>query len=154
MSNLELSPTHVRQRYQAAVDQIRHQFPSGMVTSTGVKTTPFSPQFEEADLYLGSRVDGDPKSEDKVWVMSYHREPTGGETIVDECFTERQERPHLFSGKSQVLHAYARTYHSPGGILQDAALLSLDLKSGEVLRSLTGGEACEAIWDLGLDRRS
>lgn len=154
---LQLSPQSVRTRYSSLCQQIRSQFPSPdghcVVRATGVKTRPFAPTYEDADLYLGSHVDRDPGSEDRVNVMSYHKEPQGGETILDECFSERQERPHWYRSKSQIVHAYARQYHSPGGTLLDAALLSIDLHSGEVLRNQQGAEALDSIQSLGLDRR-
>ena len=151
---LEIQASQATARYRQLAEQMRQQFPrpdgSCVVLSTGVKTQPFNSEYPDADLFLGSHIDSDPKSEDKIHVMSYRPEAQG-ETILEECFTERQERPHFFSPKTQMLHVYALKFHSPGGSLLEAALTSVDLRTGEVMRNQTGREACDGIHKLGLD---
>lgn len=145
-----LDPRTVSSRYGQAVTDLVSRHPDGRVLSTSTATQPFDATFPRAEVFMGSHCDADPKTADHVEVWSSRREADGTETILRETFVQRQERPGLFSRKTDVLNCYVHLLRAPGNVFLDAALCTVDLRTGEVLRSLTGEEAAKEAWDLGV----
>jgi hypothetical protein len=143
-----LNPADSTRRYRQLVAEVQAQ-PGWRVLRTGLATAAVPPAFARAEIFLGSHVDEDPSTEDRVEVWSYRPYPPGGEEILQEVFVQRQERRGLFSTRP-VLHHCAFLIRSPGGACLDAALASIDLDSGEVFRSLNGPEAGRRIEGMGL----
>lgn len=145
-----LDPRTVSSRFGQAVTDLVSRHRDGYVLGTSTATQPFDATFPRAEIFMGSHIDADPKTADHVEVWSSRREADGTETILRETFVQRQERPGFFSRKTDVLTCYAHLLRAPGNVFLDAALCTIDLKTGAVLRSLTGEDAAKEAWDIGV----
>lgn len=137
-----LSPHDILSRYDSLTAQVKGQRGWRVLGSPGPRTVPYAPEYPETQIFMGSHVDEDPSTEDKVEVWSTRRE-NGGEMMVQEHFICRNER-QWFSSRP-VLHHAAMLIRIPGGHYLDAVVTSIDLSTGEVIGTSQGDDAFHQI---------
>lgn len=138
-----LTPADSLARYQQAKSQVMAEKGWRVLRSPGPSTTPFEPDFVRADIFMGSHVDNDPNTEDRIEVFSTRPDPAGGgNLLLREQFVERQEGGFWpFSRQRTVIHHYATLIRSPGGVHLEHQLLSFCPTTGEVIAQRQGGDA-------------
>lgn len=142
------APNDILRRYRKVYDQVSME--RGWRNLRHLPTDPYDSSYPKAEIFIGGHVDQDPDTEDWVEVWSEKPEPsTGKNLILKESFVQGTER-HWFK-KRNVLHHYAMQIRSPGGSYLDAVLSTIDVDTGEVLRTLSGKEAFEFGGSRGLD---
>lgn len=137
-----LPPHDIISRYDTASAQVKAERGWRVMGSPGPPMTPYAPEYPDTQIFMGSHVDEDPSTEDKVEVWSSRRE-NGGEMMVREHFIQRNER-QWFSSRP-VLHHAAMLIRIPGGHYLDAVVTSIDLSTGEVIGTTQGGDAFHQI---------
>lgn len=140
-----LTPGDSLTRYQQAKGQVMAERGWRVLRSPGPSTTPFDPSFASADIFMGSHVDNDPNTEDRIEIFSTKPDPAGGgNLLLREQFVERQEGGFWpFSRKRTVVHHYASLIRSPGGIHLEHQLLSFCPTTGEIIDQRDGAEAID-----------
>lgn len=147
-----LNPSLVQQRYGQAVTDLVARFPDGYAAGTSTPAQPFDASFPRAEIFMGSHCDSDPKTQDRVEVWSSRREADGSETILRETFVQEQMRTGLLLRKTDVLTCYTEELSAPGNVFRDAALCSIDLRTGKVRESMEGESAATYAVMLCLDQ--
>lgn len=140
-----MAASDILARYRRVYDQV--SFERGWRNFRSLPTQPYDGSFPKADIPMGGHVDQDPTTEDWVEVWSEKPEPSSGRNLImRETFVQGSER-NWFK-KRNVLHHYATLIRSPGGTYLDAVVSTIDLDTGELVRSLNGDEA----FDFGIKK--
>lgn len=126
-------------RYRTARNTIGKHSSDGYVRTTQLGMKPLHSRFEEARIFMGSHIDQNPDTADRVEVWNSRRE-NGKELIVQEVFVESKERIGWSWSKTPVLHVFHHALHAPGNVFVGAAFATIDLTTGKAIRSLDNDE--------------
>lgn len=152
-------------RYQALRQQIERECPSrgsgDHFVGNHLEAPPPSPEFSESKIYLGSHIDRDPATADRIYLISARPLGNGTEELFEETFVEAPRTRGLGdwirgTAPSTLLYHYAfvshraAAGHGPTGLA--AALGIYDTRTGETLDALTDREAVDRAWKDGVAR--
>lgn len=122
----------------------------GVMASHNIPIPPAA-GYDRAEIFLCSRLHGDPKETDFVRVMSSRPEPGVGEHILDEAFVQRSERSlgdriHGRPGQRVLYHLVQEM--TTGSHLIDVVMGVYDLQTGRLIAEKHEGDACKAAHRL------
>lgn len=135
-------------RYKRARNAIGTHSPDGYVRTTELQFPPLDKSFGEAKIFMGSHIDQNPRTEDRIEIWNSRRE-NGREVIHREVFVESSERIGFTLKKTPVVHVFHHVLMAPGNVFVGAALTTLELTTGKPVRSLVDDAAASRIDKIG-----
>lgn len=135
-------------RYKRARNAIGTHSPDGYVRTTELQFPPLEKSFDEAKIFMGSHIDQNPGTEDRIEIWNSRRE-NGHSVIHREVFVESTERIGFTLKKTPVVHVFHHLLQAPGNVFIGAALTTIDRTTGKPIRSLVDQAAESRINKIG-----